>query len=566
MRRLSALSVALLLALAGCAFEVVEVAPGHHVVRPWQPTAGPTEPPTVTPTPSATLTPTPSQTPSQTPTPETDPTPTPETGLTPTPGSGADKVCLATTGAAINLRADHSTSATILDNVDPGTRMTVLRIWVVQDVTNEWLLVRVRGRSGVTREGWIFRGSTVFLGVDDTEELCWEVPLDGPGAVPTPAPTATPVPGPTWTPVPTGPAPTQCAYVHPTATMSIRSTWSTSGTRLGLLPPNTRVVVGHIFPDRNDNRWAFIEYNGITGWVAVDIGTIHYGDLVGDCSRVPRNQPTVSYNTAVGVRTVPGAVGFEEMYPVLAGKGIPYGVSPYASLNYCVDALENGGICVFRPGFPDCPEPRGVGSAIESALDFMRHAEHAANVLAPYASTGRVWIEPINECMHTPMSGELLGWWGTWMDTYIDEAAARGWPPLALPGLPPGHGDEHMFSVWRPVLLSLKANGGLFSMHDYTFNSRTNLCICDEWEACRHVRNHSLMLRQGYEIGFTITEAARWAGEAPVDVADMACWVNRVRSEHPFVHSVWLWIGGHHPAWPLANLDGHYVAIAERVH
>ena len=483
-------------------------------------------------------------------------TPTPETGITPSPTSPVEKVCLMASSAYLNIRAEPDPSALILANLEPAVRAAVRSVWII-DATNEWLELD---------QGWVFHGSTVYLGVDDTEELCYELPLDGPGAnLPTPAPTATPLP----TPIPTvdiTPQPEDCRYIHQnTLPMTIRSSYSTGATRLSSLPPNTPAIVGHIYPDRNDNRWAFIEYNGTTGWVAVDIGAIHYGDLTGDCSSVPRHQPTVSYNTAVGARTVPGAVGFDEMYAELAGKGIPYGVSPYASLNYCVDALENGGICVFRPGFPDCPEPRGVGSAVDSALDFMRHAEHAANVLAPYVSTGRVWLEPINECNHTPMSGELLGWWGTWMDTYIDEAARRGWPPLALPGLPPGHGDEHMFTVWRPVLLSLKANGGLFSMHDYTFNSRTNLCVCDEWEACRHERNHNLMLRLGYEIGFTITEAARWAGEAPVDVSDMACWVNRVRSDHPFVHSVWLWVGGYHPAWPLANLDGNYKAIAERV-
>lgn len=191
----------------------------------------------------------------------------------------------------------------------------------------------------------------------------------------------------------------------------------------------------------------------------------------------------------------------------------------------------------------------------------MRHAEHAANQLKGY---DKVWIEPINECSPGDMSGELLAWWGTWMSTYIDEAAARGWPPLALPGMAPGHGDAEMFRVWRPVFTKLRDKGGLFSMHAYTFHSKTGLCVYDEWEAARHTRNYRLMQEQGYSIPITITEAARVAGEMPVDVNDMVCFIEKVRAEG-YIHSVWLWVGGYHVAWPLANLDGHYVEIANRL-
>jgi len=203
----------------------------------------------------------------------------------------------------------------------------------------------------------------------------------------------------------------------------------------------------------------------------------------------------------------------------------------------------------------------GVVNAQESARAFMRHAEHAANQLKEREN---VWIEPINECTAGEMPDQLLAWWATWMSAYIDEAAARGWPPLALPGLPPGHGDERMFYIWRPVLIKLRERNGLFSMHDYTFNSRTGLCVYDEWEAARHVRNHTLMVRLGYEIPITITEAARGDGNSPVDVEDFVCWLEKVGVEE-YVHSAWLWLGGKNPSWPLANLDGHYEAIAERL-
>src|SRR5690606_17547963 len=109
---------------------------------------------------------------------------------------------------------------------------------------------------------------------------------------------------------------------------------------------------------------------------------------------------------------------FEAMYPLMAERGIPYGVSPYASLNYCTSALDQGGICIFRPGWPDCPDGVGVVNAQESARAFMRHAEHAANQLKEREN---VWIEPINECTAGEMPDQLLAWWATWMSAYIDE-------------------------------------------------------------------------------------------------------------------------------------------------
>lgn len=508
-------------------------------------------PPMATETPHATDTPEP---------PTASLTPTRETGITPSPTSPTTKACLATTSAALNLRSDHNATASILDNIDPSARMEVLSFWVIEDVTDEWLQVRVLARSGQTRIGWVFRGESVYVGVDDTEELCWDVPVDGPGTVPTPAPTATPVPGPTATPVSTEPAPDNCTYSH-VYTMTIRSGPGTNYSRVGSLPAGVPAIVGHLYPNTTTEQWAFVTYAGTTGWVAVKTGGVAYGSLTGNCSGVRRDQPRLELNTAVGIRTVPGAEDFTVMYPVLKAKGIPYGVSPYASMDYCLDALDQGGICVYRPGWPDCPDNRGIGDPRAAAREFMKHAEFAANTLKGYEN---VWIEPTNECNHTPMSDELMVWWRDFYDEYIDQAVARGWPPLALPGLPPGHGDAHMFRIWKPMLEKLKAHGGLFSMHAYTFNSKTGLCVFDEWEAARFTRNYKLMRDEGYEIPITITEAARWAGEAPVDVGDMVCFVNKTR-ELGYIHSVWLWVGGHHPAWPLANLDGHYAEIAERI-
>lgn len=249
------------------------------------------------------------------------------------------------------------------------------------------------------------------------------------------------------------------------------------------------------------------------------------------------------------------------MYPILKAKNIPYGVSPYGSLSFCISALQQGGICIYRPGWPDCPPDMYVSEPRANARAFMQHAAGAAFVLK---GSSNVWIEPTNECLSTPMPESQLVWWRDWMDEYIEQAEALDWPPLALPTLSPGNGDQMMFNIWKPVLIKLKEHGGLFSVHDYTFQSQTGLCVYDQWEAARHVLQHKYMLIAGYDVPFTITEAARQSGNAPVDMDDFICWLDKVRQES-YIHSVWLWVGGFNPTWPNANLDGHYVEIANRL-
>ena len=543
--------------------------------------------PSNTPVASSTATRTPTSTSTHTLTPTS--TLTPEIRPSVTPGA----VCGGTVVTTVNLNVRSIPLGNIVDRLAPGTKVEIIRFRVVQG--NEWAELS---------NGWAVSqlGTETYIeypiDVHSPEGLaCLAVPYEDPTLptappsrtpsvtpeLPTSTPAISPTPSNTFvfmSPTPDGgipsatPRPTTIApgcVMRAASPVRIRTGPGTNYPQTGTWPDKGTKIISQ-FVVTETHMWAKIP----EGFSAAYIYNVpeeeawlleSYGAMSEQCQDTPgwdQNlvppEPIV-LNTIVGIRTVPGASGFQDMYPILEAKGIPYGVSPYASLNYCIDTLERGGTCVFRPGFPDCPEPRGVGSAVESALNFMQHAEYAANRLKGYDN---VWIEPINECNHTPMSGELMAWWGVWMNTYIDEAADRGWPPLALPGLPPGHGDEHMFYVWKPVLIKLAVNGGLFSMHDYTFNSQTGLCVYDEWEAARHTHNHELMIEQGYEIPITITEAARWAGEAPVDVNDFICWVNKARAEG-YIHSVWLWLGGAHPSWLLANLDGYYVPIAEGI-
>jgi len=301
-----------------------------------------------------------------------------------------------------------------------------------------------------------------------------------------------------------------------------------------------------------NDEWALIS----VGWVAVVYQGVTYASYpdVDLCLEIRFPPPPL----VVGIRTVPGAGDFESMYPILQSKGLGYGVSPYGALSYCVSALQQDGTCVLRTGSPDCPPCSVLDDPRACARDFMQNASSAALVLA---GAQNAYIEPTNECSGTPATAQSMAWWSEFYLEYIEQAAARGWPPLAIPGFPPGHGDAALFNAWHPMLEKLRDNGGLFSMHAYTFNSRADLCPFDEWESYRHVHNHALMLAAGYEIPIAITEAARWSGNAPVSVDDFVCWIEANRN-YDWLHSVWLWVGGAHPVWPLANLDPYYEIIA----
>jgi hypothetical protein len=383
----------------------------------------------------------------------------------------------------------------------------------------------------------------------------------------TPEPTQL-TPGPTATP----PDALRCqAGVDDSHYLNIRNAPNIGAEWVGSLPPSTRIDVTALHITYNEaspirEEWAQIAQ----GWIALwyNGAELAYLDdappcwelpCTGDCAPVTAT-PEPGLITALGPRTVPGAAGFEAAYPILAAKGIPFGVSPYHSIEYCVRALNQGGVCVFRPGSPDCPNDVNTGDPRQSARNFMQYARGGAEILAGHEG---VWIEPINECFHSPDT-RTLAWYAEWMDEYTEQARAQGWPPLAWPGLPPGSGDALMFSTFEDVLRKVDSYGGLFSMHLYTYHSKTGLCVCDEWEACRHEHNYALMQEQGYTMTYTITEAARSAGNEVPDVDDFVCIYNKVNAVG-FVHSLWMWLGGHNATWSSANLDGYYVPIAERV-
>lgn len=372
------------------------------------------------------------------------PTPsvTPDTAPQPTPIGGGEKACLATSSAAINLRADHSTSAPILDNIDPSARMTVLRFWVISDVTDEWLQVRAPARSGAVREGWVYRGSSVFVGVDDTEELCWDVPVDGPGAAPTPAPTATSAPP--MTPVPTGPAPGDCTYSHIYA-MTMRSGPGTGYSRVGTLPANTRAPVGHIYPDTASEQWAFITYEGVTGWVAARAGGVTYGALSGDCAGVRRDAPRLDNPRGLHLIYSANREVVQRALPTLgtlkATDGAEWALAAAKQHDPRIVTVYRA---IYTPwGKLDCPPNWGVGdpaAAADAWYDMLLGVWSARGTreVADYH-------EYRNECL-------FVGDWEIAFDLRMVERANASGVCLLLFSDAPGNPEIAQFAQRRPVL------------------------------------------------------------------------------------------------------------------
>lgn len=287
----------------------------------------------------------------------------------------------------------------------------------------------------------------------------------------------------------------------------------------------------------------------------------------GDCDTLPDKPPQAAL--IVGLHPVPGA-GREEIVSfetTLMSAGIQSGTKPYHSVEYCLDSLVIGATCVYRVP-PDCPNRIGGDDPAQSAYEFMSYRDSIIQTnFAGFADSGRLWIELTNECNYD----QYLGWWADWMNAALDYAEAHNWPPLALGSLGPGHGSYAMFSAWKQVLMRNHAAGGLFAMHTYApreiCGGDGSLAPCDPWCACRHRTNYDCVEILGYDIDITITEvAANWGNEQVTSAVlqDYADWVALIRSDEG-LHSVYFWLAGYHPTWPLANLSGHLAEFAARI-
>jgi hypothetical protein len=166
------------------------------------PTNTATNTPTRTVTPTATRTPTATVTSTATATNTSAvPTPTPEqgNGTTPTPVLSAtpldESKCWAGIAATtLNVRSNHTLTATKLGTVLQSDKVEVLRLYIVRDAVEEWAYIIKRSVIGtITIQGWIaitIPNGTVIehYAVLDDSDPCWDIEkIYATDPIPTPA-------------------------------------------------------------------------------------------------------------------------------------------------------------------------------------------------------------------------------------------------------------------------------------------------------------------------------------------------------------------------------------------
>jgi len=382
----------------------------------------------------------------------------------------------------------------------------------------------------------------------------------------TPSPTATHTPTPTSTPTPTpeptvepSPTPEQgiCHAFVGEYNLHVRT--QPGGDSLGVHDAGEPVTITAYW-DYNGARWYRV-WGTFSGW--------SHGDYLdfppdADCTRIEDETPGTTREPALLWHSVPNSNSLRmlDTYWILQDKNIQFGVKPYAEMNQCLDALNAGGICIFRHGAPDCPQNIGTANPRESARDFAKHGWWAAQTLRGYENA---YWEIVNECYFGDDNHpEVYVWWAEWIDEILIVTEAEDYPKVVVPTTGPGHGTPMQYEAWKMVLNRSASYGNLIGEHAYTPGVEWGLCECDEWLACRHRKNEAWRQEIGIDIDVAITEAARAWGSSAVDVDDFVCWYEQVRNDE-YVHSVALWTMG---PWSLdqrEKLDDYAIPIAQRV-
>lgn len=416
------------------------------------------------------------------------------------------------------------------------------------------------------------------------DEGDWRV-TDCDDATATPTPTNTPTPSSTPSPTASAtPTPTRTPDVEPTVTPEDITTPSPTPTSTPLPGKCWGVTTGNLYarmePYGNalgvhaadtiltlESQWLYVDEYGNASlwyghyWLPDVIGYSHSGWIElgegADCSDLPDAKPKPETKTVVGFFDMPSTnvmSRVEDTY-YAATLGFQSGTHVYSNVSVCLQIMDAGGVCSFRPGNPDCPVNIFEGDPREKAVEFTQHVRGYANGVFQYEKyKGRIWIDVLNEC-HWGETDEEFEWWAQFLDAYIDYAVARGWPPLQLTSPGPGYGNDQMFRVWAPVLKKLAAHGGMFSMHVYNPVS-TWLCPYDIWLADRPLYNWEIMQQYGIDIPISLTEVGQGWGNTPPDLADMVCYVDRVMTNYPFVAQIWIWYSGENYGWVNGTWSG----------
>jgi len=418
---------------------------GHYRVSVWEWLETPAlDTPALLPTytPLPTLTPWPTYTPYPTYTPVgVLPSPTPDSEITPAPT--IERFCEAQVqGGFHQVRTSRSTDAQALGSMAPSTWMRVERI--VRNAQGEWLYGVGENSNGAALTGWALVTPNLVL---QDSQACFAVPFeDEVDPLPTTAPPPTPQ---TVTPVPTEPAQTECTYSH-IYPMTIRSGSGTGYARIGTLPANTPVIVGHIYPDTSAERWAFISYDGVTGWVAVRAGSASFGSLSGNCANVPRYQPQLS--NPRGLHLIYSA-NHDAVMAVLSNMGVlkttdgaEWMLEAAKQINPNITTIHR---VIYTPqGKLDCPVSWGVGDPVKAADEWY-------DMLKPVWASRRVleyadYIEYRNEC-------RFVGAWEVAFDKrMIERGTASGVCLLAFSDAP-GNPEVSEFVQRKPVLDAMLA-------------------------------------------------------------------------------------------------------------
>jgi len=429
-------------------------------------------------------------------------------------------------------------------------------------------------------------------------------PTVPPTNTPRPTFTASPTPVPssatptqeivTWTPQPTTTPPPRCWVKNVDYTINLRAQPRTTA---AIVEHVQRGEVQELFAVQDGTQgygylWARTFVDGVGGWfvirqrsswwvyslgaetqACVDVPGWPGSELPPEINPPPPT-PTATprppqTRAALLFHAVPGANSWEmqQAWQVLAGKGIVFGVKAVNEPALGAAAQSMGGIYIARSVHPsDCPAgtPGGAGNVRDPASA----ARDWLHDIGGYVFQGARpdYIEIVNECYLGDPQSDLstMRWWDAFFVEAIAEAQRLGWPPLALPSVNPGVGDLAFWTPFQATLRALRNSGGVLSVHNYGINE-PYLVPCNVWTSCRHRMTHDALVALGVgDLPIAITEVARGAGDLPPDVGDFVAWW-AVVSNDAGLHSVALWTAGEAGAWPLANLNGHMVQIAQGV-
>jgi hypothetical protein len=429
-------------------------------------TPTPTIPPTNTAKPSATVTNTP----------DVEASPTQDDEPQPTPEPGEEKVCLVRnlSGGPYNVRANHASSATIVGQVPTSEYATVVSVYVISDVTNEWFRVTY---GNVT--GWMIRNDDDLLfGASDTLDICLDTDLTpteyANNPLPTPVPTQT---GPTPTPIP--PIIAGCTVTNgKSSNLNTRSGPGLSYAVVGKLAPGES---GQAIQKHTDGEEVWVRFGRLSAggqatyaWVAIFVPTQgNLASLTGPCDGLAE---MVAVKTTAGLHTLGFSVRNGDVLAVVRSLGFlkltddSYFLATEAKkLNPDILIIHRS-IHLIDVGLRNCPEGYGVGGTADAVRvaqswwSLITRTWDARNLLGPGVISR---FEVTNECGAPPATWENA----FWLETL--RLAKQQSICLAIYSDSYGTPEIEQFVARRPVfdrILSEECRPGerhLISLHTY---------------------------------------------------------------------------------------------------